>query len=284
MRPDREELPLKGKRIVVTRARPQARVLTREIERLGGEPVDFPTIEIRPPQTYSALDGAIEKLDTYEWVFFTSVNGVEYFLRRLGQHKREFKSRPQLKVVAIGPETASRLEAAGITPYLVPKRYQAEAILDGLTPEAIRGKRVLIPRAAQAREVLPETLRKWGGDVDVVEAYETALPKVDTSKLRAMFHEGKIDMITFTSSSTASHFVQLFSGENLGELIGRAAIACIGPITSKTVEDLGLRADVVAEEYTIPGLVQAIVAYFTAISRVPSPSPLPSPASGRGNG
>jgi uroporphyrinogen III methyltransferase/synthase len=271
-----EELPLKGKRIVVTRARPQAGVLMREIEQFGGEPIDFPTIEIRPPQSYSALDAAIEQLDTYEWIFFTSVNGVDYFLQRLRHRNKEFANPRQLKVVAIGPETANRLEASGIRTYLVPKQYQAEAILDGLTPEAIRGKRVLIPRAAQARELLPKTLQKWGGEVDVVEAYQTALPKVDTSTLRAMFCENKIDMITFTSSSTASHFVQLFPGENLGELIGRAAIACIGPITGKTVETLDLHPDVVSEEYTIPGLVRAIVGYYSgANSRVTKTTPTP---------
>lgn len=272
-----EELPLKGTRIVVTRARSQAGALSREIERFGGEAINFPTIEIRPPQSYSALDGAIEKLATYEWIFFTSVNGVDHFFRRLRRHDKRFKELERLKVVAIGPETANRLAAVGVKPDLVPKQYQAEAILDGLTPEAMQRKRVLIPRAAQAREVLPETLREWGAEVDVVEAYQAALPSVDTARLRGMFRENKIDMITFTSSSTVAHFMQLFSDENVSALIAGATIACIGPITSKTVEDMGLRVDVVSEEYTIPGLVRAIVAYY---SRGNSRSP--SPASARG--
>jgi uroporphyrinogen III methyltransferase / synthase len=258
-----EELLLKGKRIVVTRARAQAEVLTRQIEQFGGEAIDFPTIEIQPLQSYSALDDAIEKIDTYDWLFFTSVNGVDYFLQRLRCSDKEVKVIERLKVVAIGPETASRLESVGIRPYLVPEQYQAEGILDGLEPQAIRGKRVLIPRAAQARELLPETLREWGGEVNVVEVYRTVRPSADTSSLRGMFRENKIDMVTFTSSSTVAHFVQMFPGENVSEIIGGAAIACIGPITSKTVEDLGLRADVVSEEYTIPGLVKAIVAYFS---------------------
>jgi len=257
-----EKLPLVDKRIVVTRARPQAGALARRIRDLGGEAIEFPTIEIQAPQSYAALDRAIEGLNRYEWLFFTSVNGVEQFLHRLNHLKKETAEIERLKVVAIGPETARRLEAAGIRPCLIPKQYQAEGILEGLAPEVIRGKRILIPRAAQARDVLPETLRKWGGEVDVIEAYRTNRPSTDTSRLRAMFRGNQINMVTFTSSSTVSNFVQMFPGDNISELVDGATIACIGPITSKTLEDFGLRADVVAEEYTIPGLVRAIVAYF----------------------
>jgi uroporphyrinogen III methyltransferase/synthase len=259
---DSQELALKGKRIVVTRARAQAEALIRQIEQSGGEAIEFPTIEIQPPQSYSALDSAIQKIATYDWLFFTSVNGVDYFVKRLRRYDKEVNALESLKVVAIGPETASRLEALGIRPYLVPEQYQAEGILDGLPPQMIRGKRVLIPRAAQARQLLPETLRQWGGEVNVVETYRTVRPSFDTSRVRGMFRESKIDMVTFTSSSTVAHFVQMFPGDKVNDIIGEAAIACIGPVTSKTVEDLGLSADVVSEEYTIPGLVRAIVGYF----------------------
>lgn len=261
-----EKSPLSGKRIVVTRARSQAGALARRIEGLGAKAIEFPTIEIQPPLSYAALDGAIARLETYDWIFFTSVNGVDYFFQRLRYLKKGVRWVEGLKVAAIGPETARRLEAVGIQPCLVPKQYQAEGILSSLTPEAMRGKRVLIPRAAQAREILPETLRAWGGEVEVVEAYRTGRPNVDVARLRRMFAENKIDMITFTSSSTVAHFVRMFPNDNVRELMGRAAIACIGPITGKTVKDLGLRADIVSKEYTIPGLVRAMIAYFARVN------------------
>jgi uroporphyrinogen III methyltransferase/synthase len=263
MLPLAAELLLKGKRILVTRARAQAGELVRQIERFGGEPVEFPTIEIQPPGSYSALDTAIGMLEQYDWLFFTSVNGVDHFLGRARFYDKDLSLLHRLKIVAIGPETANRLESAGFRPYLVPKQYQAEGILEGLIPAEIRGKRVLIARAAQARQILPHTLREWGGEVDLVEAYRTVRPRADTDLVRGRFRENQIDMITFTSSSTVLNFAEMFPDESVGEVIGKTAIACIGPVTSKTVEELGLRAHVVADEYTIPGLVKAIAAYFS---------------------
>jgi uroporphyrinogen III methyltransferase/synthase len=167
-----------------------------------------------------------------------------------------------MQVGAIGPETAKRLASAGITASLVPERYQAEGILDAVDPKTMKGKRVLIPRAAEAREVLPETLRRWGATVDVVIAYRTALPKVDVAPLAELLRQRKIDVITFTSSSTVKNFVRLFGGKNLAEIAAGSAIACIGPITASTIEEAGGRADIVAEEFTISGLVRAIIAHF----------------------
>ena len=255
--------PLAGRRIVVTRARSQAEDLARRIEELGGEVIEFPTIEMQPPESYAALDGAIEKIHTYNWLIFTSVNGVERFLSRLKILHEPVTELKSIKVGAIGPETAARLKEAGVKVCLVPRLYQAEGILELLTPEAMRGKRVLIPRAAKARDVLPETLRRWGAEVDVIETYRTVIPKTDTSALRTLLQERKVDMVTFTSSSTVSNFVRLFDGQRLAKLLEGTAISCIGPITEKTVEEAGGHAAVVAEEYTIPGLVRAIVDYFS---------------------
>jgi uroporphyrinogen III methyltransferase / synthase len=254
--------PLTGKRIVVTRARSQASSLVQRIEKLGGEVIEFPTIEIRPPESYAALDAAIANIRTYDWLLFTSVNGVEQFLFRLQSLSKSMTELEGIKVGAIGPETAKRLEGSGIKDCIVPRQYQAEGMLEALTPQMMRGKRVLIPRAAKARDALPETLRRWGAAVDVIEAYRTGLPGADSSALNRVLQANGADMITFTSSSTVVNFVQLFQGQNLEALLAGIAIACIGPITKKTIEEMGGRADVVAQEFTIPGLVRAIVDYF----------------------
>jgi uroporphyrinogen III methyltransferase/synthase len=144
----------------------------------------------------------------------------------------------------------------------VPAEYQAEGILEILAAETIKGKHVLIPRAARAREILPETLRLWGAEVDVVEAYQTVAPRADTNELRRMLGSGAVDMITFTSSSTVRNFTRLFGGQSLNEILGTTPIACIGPITEGTVKELGGVAAVVAREFTIAGLVCAMVAHF----------------------
>lgn len=253
---------LKGKRILVTRARSQALGLVRRIESLGGEVVEFPTIEIQPPESYGPLDQAIKQIVSYDWLIFTSVNGVEQFLHRFESLGKELADLTVNKIGAIGPETAKRLTAAHIEPNLVPRQYQAEGILEALIPENLRGKRVLIPRAARARDVLPETLRQWGARVDVVEAYQTVLPQADASGLWKLLREGRIDVIAFTSSSTVTNFATLLRDQDLASLLSGVAIASIGPVTRKTVEDLGMRSEIVSKEFTIPGLVSAIVDYF----------------------
>jgi uroporphyrinogen III methyltransferase/synthase len=254
--------PLAGKRIVVTRARAQARALAQQIEELGGEVIEFPTIEIQPPENFSAFDAAVAKIESYDWLMFTSVNAIAPFLSRLQHGGKTVKMLEHLDVGAIGPETAKELAANGISCCLVPQRYQAEGILDVVTPDLMRGKRVLIPRAAEAREVLPNTLRKWGAGVDVLVAYRTAVPVVDVEPLAKRIRRREVQVITFTSSSTVKNFVRLFNRQNLAEIVNGSAIACIGPVTAYTVEQLGGHAAIVATEFTIPGLVSAIVDHF----------------------
>ena len=254
--------PLAGKRIVITRARKQAENLARAIEDLGGEIIEFPTIEICPPESFTEFDDAIDKLDGYDWVIFTSVNSVEPFLQRLKIKGKTADALSAHKIGAIGAETARRLEAARICASLVPERYQAEGILAAISPEEIRGKRVLIPRAAEAREVLPATLRNWGAVVDVIVAYRTELPCVDVRPLAGLLVERKIDVVTFTSSSTVRNFVRLFGGRRLGEIVNGSMIACIGPITAATVEDLGGRVDIVADQFTVTDMLRVIVEHF----------------------
>lgn len=254
--------PLAGRRIVVTRARAQAGGLAAQIEELGGEVIEFPTIEIQPPASFAALDAAIARIADYDWLIFTSVNGVEQFLARFNLLGKSLAEIERKRVVAIGPPTAERLKGAGIGSCLVPEQYQAEGVIDALKPEELRAKRVLIPRAAKAREILPETLRQWGAAVDVVEAYRTVIPTANVARLRGLLQEGTVDMVTFTSSSTVANFVKLFHGEKLSDILHRTAIGCIGPITEATVRELGGKADLVSAEFTIPGLVRAMVDFF----------------------
>lgn len=262
------EKPLTGKTIVVTRAGAQAYGLVEQIERAGGTVIELPTIEIQPPESFAEFDTAIKQIEQYHWLIFTSVNSVAPFLARLRLAGKTAASVRGLEIGAIGPETAKRLASAGITASLVPQRYQAEGILEALQPDAMKGRRVLIPRAAEAREVLPETLRGWGAAVDVVIAYRTALPNADVAPLAERLRLGKVDVITFTSSSTVKNFVRLLGGQNLAEIAFGCVIACIGPITARTVEEAGGRSDIIADEFTTTGLTRAIVAHFRAKSQM----------------
>ena len=265
---DRRDLkPLAGATILVTRADGQAQEFTEQIQAAGADVLVLPTIEICPPESFAALDEAIRNLERYDWIIFTSVNGIAPFLERLQKADRTPAALGSIQVGAIGPATASRLAASGIAAALVPDRYQAEGILDALTPGAMAGKRVLIPRAAQARDVLPETLRAWGAQADVVSAYRTAIPNVDVAPVRERLRAGQVDVITFTSSSTVSNFVRLLGGGTLAMIASGSRIACIGPITAETVTQAGGHADIVAHEFTTADLVRAIIADFARRGR-----------------
>jgi uroporphyrinogen III methyltransferase/synthase len=255
--------PLAGISIVVTRAQLQASSIARRLAALGGEVVECPTIEIQPPADFGALDAAVRKIGSYDWLIFTSVNSVGPFLERLAESGKSLAAAKKAKIAAIGSETAKRLESVGVSVSLIPARYQAEGILDELNAGMMAGKRVLIPRAAKARDVLPATLRQWGASIDVVEAYRTVPTKIDITPLRQRFQRREIQVVTFTSSSTVRHFVELFGGAPLSSILGGAAIACIGPITAKTVEESGGQVAIMAREFTIDGLVTAIVDYFS---------------------
>ena len=265
------EKPLAGKQIVVTRAGAQAYGLVEQLEKAGGKVIELPTIEIQSPESFARFDAAVKEIERYDWLIFTSVNSVAPFLARLRAGNKSTASVASIKVGAIGPETAKRLESAGITASLVPQRYQAEGILDAVKPEAMRGKRVLIPRAAEAREILPQTLRQWGATVDVVVAYRTALPNIDVGPVAELLRRRTIDVITFTSSSTVKNFVALFDGKALTEIAGESVIACIGPITARTAEEMGGRPGIVAKEFTTAGLTRAIIAYFRPRSAAQKP-------------
>ncbi len=257
-----ERRPLFGKRVVVTRARSQASGFLERLAELGAECIQFPTIEVVPPETWDPLDRAILSLDRYDWVVFTSVNGVRFFFERLAALDKDARALHAARVGAIGPATAGALRSRGIRPDLVPSEYRAEAVVEALGEGALEGVQVLIPRAARAREVLPEELQRRGARVDVVTAYRTVKPDRDTSRIRGMLERGEIDLITFTSSSTVTNFLEMFAGEEEALLgwMRTVNVACIGPITAQTAEKRGLSVDVMPASYTIEALTEAVVA------------------------
>ena len=260
-----EKRPLFGRRIVVTRARAQAGELSSELEGLGAEVREFPTIEVSPPEDFGPLDEAILSLDSFDWLVFTSVNGVEAFVERLRHHGLDLRAVPRgAKVAAIGPATAEALEEVGLRVDVVPREFRAEALIEAIQDESLAGKRVLIPRARVAREILPEKLREAGAEVVVPPAYETVPSAEGKEQLARELESGGIDCVTFTASSTVDNFVSAFGPGESTRLLAGARIVCIGPITADTASGYGLRVDAVAAEYTIPGLVEAVVDLFAA--------------------
>ncbi len=259
-----ERRPLFGKTIVITRAREQASGFRAELEELGAQCIEFPTITIAVPPSWDPLDSAIRILPQYDWVIFTSVNGVKFFIQRLLAAGRDARDLHGIRIAAIGPKTAEALESVMLRPDLVPSEYRAEAILDSLSEHSVQGKRFLMPRAMAAREVLPEKLSERGAQVDVVPAYQTVLPEQDAHKIRAHLANCEIDCLTFTSSSTVSNFFSLIGNEDLLRCRERMAIACIGPITAETAARFGLKTSIMPSEYTIHALVDSIVTYYNS--------------------
>ncbi len=257
-----ETRPLFGKRILVTRAREQARELSDLLAGYGGEPVECPTIQVVAPESWRELDDAIANLRRYQWLVFTSVNGVRPFMERLRQLGQDARALAGLRLCCIGPRTAQELTAYGLRADLIPSEFQAEGLIEAMKAAGVAGQRVLLPRAAVAREILPEQLRAMGADVRVVTAYRTVMPSGDADRLKDLLRRHEIHVITFASSSTVRNFRRLFdSGEEMKKLTGDAVVACIGPITAKTAAEQGLPVTITAAKNTIPALVQAIVRY-----------------------
>jgi uroporphyrinogen III methyltransferase/synthase len=261
-----EQKPLFGKRIVVTRAREQASDFVARLSELGAECVEFPTIEVIPPLSWKELDRTIENLESYQWLVFTSVNGVRYFFDRLQDSGKDARNLKGISIAAIGPKTADAVRSRGVQPDLVPEEYRAEAVVEAFRKHRVKGLRILLPRAAEAREVLPEQLEEMGASVQVVEAYRTVRPGGAKDEVRAMLEKGGIHMVTFTSSSTVNNFMEMFEGEGeeLLKWMEKVAVACIGPVTAKTAEERGLTVQILPSDYTIEALTGAIVEYFSS--------------------
>jgi len=260
-----ERRPLFGRRVVVTRARAQAGELSAELEKLGAEVLEFPTIEVRPPDDFGPLDEAIRDLDSFDWLVFTSANGVEAFVERLERHGLDLRAVPRdAKVAAIGPATAERVRETGLRVVVVPREFRAEALIEELAGDELAGKRVLIPRARVAREILPDKLREAGAEVVVPPAYESVPSSEGKDELARRLEVGEVDCVTFTASSTVENFVGAFGEGEARRLLSGTRVACIGPITADTARGRGIRVDVEAREYTIPGLVEAVADLFAA--------------------
>ncbi|MBR9985209.1 MAG: uroporphyrinogen-III C-methyltransferase [Desulfosarcina sp.] len=254
-----ENRPLMGRRIVVTRAREQASDLVQRLTEYGAECIQCPTIQVGPPPDWAGLDRAIETLDQYRWIVFTSVNGVDYFFGRLFENGLDVRALGHIKTAAIGPATADRLRTWGLKSDIVPECYRAESVVEAFTAKMVKGSRILLPRAMEARSVLPVELTRMGALVDEVTAYETRQAENSATDLIARLTEGTIDMVTFTSSSTVKNFHRLLPPDRVDRLMDGVIVASIGPITSQTARDLGLSVTIEADTYTIPGLIQAIL-------------------------
>jgi uroporphyrinogen-III synthase len=249
--------PLTGLRVLVGRARHQAGALSSALGDLGAQVIEIPFIEIRKPKSYKPLDSALKNLRHYDWLILTSANGVEPLWDRLRKLRLTTKNLRHLQIAVIGPGTKKAIEKRGVKVDVVPEEYVAESVVKTLRKQ-IAGKRVLLARAKVARDVIPRELRKLGAIVDVVEAYETVVPQSSRTRLRAIFKDPRRrpHVVTFTSSSTVRNFVALLGDKRR---LGDARLASIGPVTSSTLRELGLPVHIEAKEYTIPGLIQAIV-------------------------
>jgi uroporphyrinogen-III synthase len=251
-------------RVLVGRAKHQAGALSELLRQRGADVLEIPFIEIRKPRSFEPLDEALLNLGNYDWLILTSVNGVEALAERakkLRVTKRHFR---HLKTVAIGPATKKAMLKQGMAVSVMPEEYVAESVVKALR-RSVKGKRVLLVRAKVARDVIPNELRKAGAQVDVVEAYETVVPAASKKKLRAALKNARKrpEVVTFTSSSTVKNFVALLGlrGGRKGKrpaMLEGVLLASIGPVTSATLREVGLDADVEADPYTIPGLVEAI--------------------------
>lgn len=263
------EKPLEGITIVITRARAQAEAFASKLENAGAKVLSCPTIEIVPPDSYELLDEAIENLFGYDWVIFTSVNGVDYFLQRFEELGHDITELYDLRVCAVGEATNVRLRDSDIHVDVVPHSFTAEGVFDALTDYVgsaaeLNRLNFLMPRATVARDYLPKALEATGARVDDIPVYKTVAQKSpEFAKVKALIQGGAVDCITFTSSSTVTNFALAFETNDLSKILADIKVACIGEITSTTAAEFGLKTDILPHEYTINALTNAIVEYFS---------------------
>ncbi len=261
-----EKRVLFGKKIIVTRTREQASELVAGLEEFGADCLEYSTINIKPIDSYKVLDGELERLDEYHWILFTSLHGVKYFFEHLYARGMDARDVKGPEIAAVGKSTADLLLSYGINADLIPSTFTGEGLAESLLDQGVEGRNILIPRAVKAREILPETLRGAGAQVTVVPVYQNSPEEEPRKSLRKDLEEGRVDMVTFTSSSTVRNFLKMIDAENqeeLEQLLDGVDIAAIGPITAKTVTDSGFHVTVQPEEYTISELVWSIVQYYS---------------------
>ena len=260
--------PLEGRTIIVTRAASQAAELTTMLEGYGAKVIVCPTIEVREPDNYERLDEALDHLYGYDWLIFTSTNGVEYFLRHLKDREFQVSDLDDIKVCAIGQRTADKLHDAHVHVDLVPSQSTAEGVFQALSEFAggdahLHGLNFLLPRAAVGRDHLPKALEQAGARIDVVTTYQTVLPEnFDRGKLAAML-AGSGDCIAFTSPSTIKNLAKLFDTHDLGKTLPGIVVACIGSVTAETAVEYGLHVDIQPATFTTKDLAHAIASYYS---------------------
>ncbi len=255
-----EQKPLFGKGIVITRPELQSESFADLLQGLGARVIHFPTIRIVPPASWDSCDNALNKLDSYQWIVFTSANGVRFFFQRLGESGRDIRDLKGIRLCTIGPATAEALEAMGLRVDLVPDEYISEGVVRAFADQDIRGLRILLPRAETARDIIPEGLTGQGAQVDVVTVYRTISSGGKKAELGAFMKQGHVDVITFTSPSTVAGFMEIMGKDFI--LPAKVKIAAIGPVTAAAVKKAGLPIHILQATYTIPGLVEGIAASF----------------------
>ncbi|TYP73867.1 uroporphyrinogen-III C-methyltransferase [Paenibacillus methanolicus] len=261
-----ERRPLFGTRVLITRSRAQSSDLAERIEALGGEPCEFPVIETREPAdpaVMAQVEAALRSGNDFDWILFTSVNGVDYFFRYLQRYRIDIRQFHRARIAAVGPKTAEALQRRGLVVEALPAQYQAEGLLDHLADELLPGQRVLLPRGDLARDILPRTLQAQGLTVVGIDVYETVAADQQDEEVLELLQSGAVDVITFASSSTVTNLIAVLRRmgvENPIELLGKARVACIGPVTARTAEEAGLTVDILPPDSTIDALVAAIAA------------------------
>ena len=253
--------PLRGKKFVITRAADQAADFISLLADSGADVISFPTIQISPPKSWKAVDRAIAEIAGYDWLLFTSVNGVCMFFERLNRKGGDIRDLKGLRIGAIGPKTSARLEALGLKVDAFPEEYRAEALAEVIGE--VRGRRVLLARAEKARDVLPKTLEARGAAVTIATVYRTLQLRRLASGIKKRLLDGDMDAVTFTSSSTVEGFMDHFSPAERHRIFRHAKAAAIGPITAATLRHYGIRSAILAKQYTIEGLAKAIERYFS---------------------
>lgn len=261
---ERSRQPLTGRRIVITRPRAQALAWMETLRTLGAEPLLCPSVEIVPPATWQPVDAALTALAQFDWILFTSANSIRFVCARLTDLGEGFDALAQVRIAAVGPQTAQLLQQSGVHVDLVPEVYQAEGLLDALCSRPLAHTRFLFPRAAVTRDVLASGLRAAGADVTEVVVYQTRQPETEAAALRCHLHRGEIAMVTFTSSSSVHNLQTMLGPEDWQCLHAAVTVACMGPVTAETARLAGLTVEVMPRDATIPALTDAIVAYYTA--------------------
>jgi uroporphyrinogen III methyltransferase/synthase len=255
-----EKKPLWGKKIVVTRSRAQAGATAEKIQALGGEAIEFPAIEIARETDLKKLHNALQNIDKYDWIIFTSVNGVSIFWDEVKKYGLDIRSFHDVKIAAIGEATRKALEEWGLRVQAVPAEFSAEGMVEVLSEEIATGQRVLLPRARGARPMLPHSLRGRGVHVNEIYLYQAVADTDANHMLKDEIVKGDFDYLTFTSSSTVDNFVKIIGQENAAALNKKVKISCIGPVTADTARKHGFTAHICADVYTIDGLLDAIIA------------------------